>query len=275
MAATAAGWVSAFALVVVGPLLLHAYDHSRARALGLRVALGDEWSPFSAGLLTGGPRRAVDAVITGLVERGVLAARAGVLTRVTAGRSLWGLERAVVESVGRGARLSDLRLSAVLADKRPFLVVYGTFQERGLVVAGGWRRFAGTAVWSVLLCGGAVALLVVLSGVDTIGGVGPAAGLLALLVVPVVLLALRPGRLGDDPRTALGHAVSRNLVERATTSLADTVGVGGLAALPDADLVLAILDVEPDGTWGPSTRGTANDLTELNWLGTELIHSRT
>ncbi|PWW59543.1 TIGR04222 domain-containing membrane protein [Actinokineospora spheciospongiae] len=265
-------WAGAFALVVAVPLLLHAHDRSRAAQHGDRIAAGDEWSAFSVGLLTGGPRRAVDTVIVGLLERGVLRARGGVISRAGRGGTLSGMERAVVDSVGRGVRLSSLRLAAVLVEKRPFLVVYRTFQERGLVVGGGWRRHWAILQWAVLLCGTSVAVLYLVDR-RALDGTFAAVGVAGLFAVPVVLLAARRGRLGSDPRTALGHAVSRRLRERVVHTRADAVAGGGLAGIGDRLVRMSIQDVEPDGVWGPSAKGSARDLTELNWLADELIHN--
>ncbi|MCG8920190.1 hypothetical protein L6E12_30900, partial [Actinokineospora sp. PR83] len=121
-------------------------------------------------------------------------------------------------------------------------------------------------------CGTSIATLTLVDRRALDGGFA-AVGVAGLFVVPVVLLALRRGRIGSDPRTALGHAVSRRLRERVVHTRADAVAGGGLAAIEDPLVRMSVQDVEPDGVWGPSAKGAARDLTELNWLADELVHN--
>ncbi|WP_156754891.1 DUF2207 domain-containing protein [Actinokineospora pegani] len=266
------GWVSAFTVVLAGALGARRHERAQAALRAARIAAGDEWAPLSMGLLTGGPRRAVDTVIVGLVDRGVLAARAGVLTRVGGTGTLSAPERTVVNSVGQGARLSRLRLDTAVAEKNLLALVYQTFRVRGLVVAPGWRRHLGTIAGTLALSGIGAALVILLRSPTT--GPAPALGFACLVAVPAAVLATRRERWGHDPRTALGHRVSELLALHPPPTLADAVGARGITAIPDEALRAAILDVEPDGTWHPSTRSAANDLTELRWLGADLIQNK-
>ncbi|WP_424188187.1 TIGR04222 domain-containing membrane protein [Actinokineospora sp. G85] len=266
------GWVSAFTVVLAGALGARWHERSQASLRATRIAAGDEWAPLSMGLLTGGPRRAVDTVIVGLVDRGVLAAQAGVLTRAGATGTLSEPERTVVEAVGQGARLPALRLDTAVAEKSLLSLIYQTFRVRGLVVTPGWRRHLAAIAGTLALSGLGAALLI-LFGSPTTGPV-PALGFACLVAIPAAALATRRGHWGHDPRTALGHRVSALLALRPSLALADTVGAQGITAIPDEALRAAILDTEPEGTWHPSTRSAANDLTELRWLGADLIQNK-
>jgi uncharacterized protein (TIGR04222 family) len=246
--------------------------------------------PKTLGMLSGGPGRMVDAMVTDLVERGAAQADGGKLTippeteaQLTMPRDSpdyhLGWDDALTAlAIRAGGEEGIWEVRRKLAESRyAFRGVFAKLNEQRLVVNATRRKWepAGLA-------------LGVLAGIwfATIGMMFPATeypntlessqGPLALAVLgwlPVAmgvgfLMSRRRGYHGGDPRTALGHAVVAKLAAElpADTSQAQRVALGGFAAMTDKPLRKAIQGNDHDSQWRlVRRRGQASGAELVGW----------
>ncbi|WP_146108076.1 hypothetical protein [Actinokineospora auranticolor] len=204
--------------------------------LNLRVA--------DRGLLCGGPGRAVEAVVADLLDRDVLVLDDGHLRPTGTPGERTGLARMITETLAvTPMPLAELR-DHVVGERAKHLT--GRFRQLGVdglvhakrerLAQVGWGGLAFLQLGAVIVLSSTGSRLRDDDDVSIFqqGGAALLAALV-LLVVPWALLGVRTARRLRDPRTALGHACSREVARRAgeTLDLGSRVAAYGLAQ-PDA-----------------------------------------
>jgi uncharacterized protein (TIGR04222 family) len=206
-------------------------------------------------MLSGGPGRVVDAVLTDLVEREVVVADAGVLTVAPdSGAEGFTVAETLVIGAVRSAGAEGIRAVRREAGqvRLPFEMIFNELVRYGLLVGPRQRTW-----WPAGLALGVLAVL----ALATFGMFGNEAAYLAVLGwIPFTLLtgffaARRRGYSGPDPRGAIGLAcLARADAELpAGATQARRVALGGFAAMTDIPLRQAIKGSRADSTW-PVTR---------------------
>jgi len=207
-------------------------------------------------MLSGGPGRVVDAVLTDLVEREVVVADAGVLSvALDPGAEGFTMAELLVIGAVRHAGAGGIR--EVRRDagqvRLPFEMIFAELVRYRLLVGPRRRTW-----WPAGLALGVLAVL----AVATFGMFGDetAAALAILGWVPFTLLtgflaARRRGYSGPDPRSALGLAclATAEVDLPAGAPQAHRVALGGFTAMTGTPLRQAIKGSRADSTW-PVTR---------------------
>lgn len=231
--------------------------------------------PQAVAMLSGGPGRVVDAIVTDLVERGVVLAERGMLTVAPehAGKlalpfdhpdqDLGMLEAFTLLAVrdGGDGGIADVR-QRVCEIRLPFRGMHARLGADRLLVSPLRRRWepAGVAL-GVLAVIWVATIGMMYAGTSYVGGLEENENQIALAVLgwlPVTLLVAflmsrRQGYHGRDPRSALGMAylakLRSELPDSGASAQAPVVALGGLEAMPDRALRKAIQGSEPDSTW--------------------------
>jgi uncharacterized protein (TIGR04222 family) len=214
--------------------------------------------PRVLGMLSGGPERMVDAVVTELVECGVVQANDGILTADLPEQLdpiETGVADAVSESGAKGLREVRQRLGTAVP---LFAEVFAVLARHRLLI--GRRQRA----WIPLLFTLGVFVPIVAATLGMFGvavaAEGGAAGVFSVIFVvgwlPITmgvnyLMSHRDGYSGGDPQTPLGVAcVARALAELPPNATqADRVALGGFRSATDPVLRKAIQARTPDSTW--------------------------
>ncbi|GLZ40138.1 TIGR04222 domain-containing membrane protein [Actinokineospora sp. NBRC 105648] len=262
-------WLAVFVAVCAYPVYLLWRDRQRLGHAEEIVERLDLDRPGVA-LLTGGPARVADALVTDLVEREVLVvhedARGYFVQGEAPAADAPAVIRAIFERVGEhGARLTGLREEMSLRCEPDLRSRYQAFQREGLVASSSARSFALVYGYGILasMVGFFIGnLLTGTTSEDLDERPGTMLALcFALAIVPSVILYLRRDTKSwpSDPRTRLGQAVGRLLSKRAADSL-DLAPVVAARGLKGSDeLTRSILGGHPVGAWDMYGEGDPDD----------------
>ncbi|MEV0676020.1 TIGR04222 domain-containing membrane protein [Actinosynnema sp. NPDC050436] len=222
------------------------------------------WSVLDLALLTGGPARAVDALLVGLVESGAARAEGGWVARA-AGQARDAESAAVLgELPETWENLTNVRDRVAANRAKLFLTRADDLVRRGFLAR---SRQRVSLKW---MCYGLLAPFVLEIGFIAVTGPHPGHSVAPLLVfqgtamvVAWVLSAVRPGGWrGYRPWTALGRACAGTLADRLAVpgaSQAVLTACGGLSAMTDEAMREAVRGRAPDGSWRrPLIPGTAH-----------------
>ncbi|GLZ40137.1 TIGR04222 domain-containing membrane protein [Actinokineospora sp. NBRC 105648] len=273
-------WVAAFVAVSAFPAYLLWRDHKRLAGVDAEIDLLELDRPGVA-LLTGGPARVADALVTDLVERGVLAVHPDARGYLVLGDVPVADEPAVAEALvdrvrEHGARLSNLRDDVARQCHADLLTRYEVFRHGGLVTSSSARGVF--LLYGYPLVASLVAFVLVGRLADVDSEVLDARPLtmitlcFGLAIVPGVLLWLRrdSGSWPHDPRTRMGKAIGARLSERAADSL-DLAPVVAARGLSGSDEVRrSILGAEPVGAWDMFARYAPDDDGHCRYLTKEM-----
>jgi uncharacterized protein (TIGR04222 family) len=241
------------------------------RRIGQTAAL----LPFESNLpalamLTGGPGRVVDAVLTDLVERGVVIADAGTFTADSA-IPADGFTTTETLVIGAVRNTGGEGLAAVRQDASqvgfPFEAIFTELATHRLVVAPQQRRWGPAGLALTVLA------VLAFSSFGMFGNETSAAiaifGWVPFTLLTGFLVSRRHGYSGQDPRSALGLACLAQVSLPADAPQARRVALGGLAAITDTPLRKAIKGRAPDSTW--QTRCHRAQATGIDLLALNLI----
>ncbi|PPK67198.1 TIGR04222 domain-containing membrane protein [Actinokineospora auranticolor] len=252
-------WVVVFVLFCAPPAWLIRRDRVRARARGRDVVDELRLGLFETALLTGGPARAVDAVVVDLVERGALEVNDTNRISVTAiPEGATAVQRSILAvAMDTAARLPAVRAFVTSEHETVFERGCDLLRDNGLLhtQSGGNGKVlygyptAASAVGTALVMG-----VVQLTGEDWLidaKGLWFALACTLLFVTTWTLLFIRYGALSSDPRGPLGRACSKVLADRAADNpdLAPWTAVHGLPTSPTTDFRARLRGHATPGAW--------------------------
>ncbi|MGX7828625.1 TIGR04222 domain-containing membrane protein [Actinokineospora sp. 24-640] len=256
-------WIVLWGVLVVMVAAPVVADHVRARGRSVGQAEA-EWDSVTAGLLFGGPGRAVDAAITDMVAQGSLVPNERGNLRAAPNASARPGDP-VTQAVLRATRViptpvAKLREIVVKNLEGHLRKRYTHLRDAGLVWKNGAWAAVAPVVYSVTCVITAFLVTMVVSGVTTdyldthLVTAGPWSwvAVLAGLGFAAAVTLGRDGVSSPDPRTTLGHACGRLLVRRAADKPGLVVAVLGLGAVEvDKAAKSALGAATHDTGWAP------------------------
>jgi uncharacterized protein (TIGR04222 family) len=290
-------WILYGLAVLVGiatPVALLARDSLLGSRQASEALERIELDTHTLGMLSGGPGRMVDAIVTDLVERGVVLADNGSLAVSPdhahklslpfdhADQDLGVLDSFALLAVRDAGHEGIWEVRRRFGETRLlFKGVFARLSKHRLLISSTRRKWepAGLAL------GVLVAIWVATIGMmpskeyprsledDELQIAAAVWGWLPVTVLVAVLMSRRRGYHGRDPRSALGMACIAKLRTglRSDATQALRVALGGFAAITDASLRKAIQGTHADSTWRLPRR--REDSIGIELLAVELVDS--
>ncbi|MBN6038770.1 TIGR04222 domain-containing membrane protein [Amycolatopsis sp. 195334CR] len=226
-------FLALYAGCIVVPTLVLVVGLLRVRSGGGETG---QLNVHQAAFLRGGPRRAAETVLAGLVDRGLLRVDSSGTLHATGRAGATQLERlALASTTGASGRRSGA-LVTVLADTAAMRSLRKGLVTRGLLVDAGRHRAVCLAAAGLY---GAVLLLGLIRFADGVEGGFPVGYLVLMLLavgVGLVVSSVLRGRGKDKPTRAGARARTDDF-----PGAAGAVAERGLASYPDREIASALV----------------------------------